>query len=134
MSLSARSLCNSLRSLAVTALLIVPATLVAHHDLSKSYDLSKSVTLRGFVTKVDWADPHVLIRLNVRDQGRPANWTLEAGAAAELAQMGWARDALRIGAEITVTANPALDDAPRKAYITKIERGGGAQILIAEIW
>jgi hypothetical protein len=125
------------RCLAVCVLLAVPATSIAQQDLSAVYDISQTVTLTGFVSKVDWADSQVSIRLNVRNLDRTEAWTLEAGSAAELAQKGWTRDALKIGTEIKITANPARPDsrvpgAARKGYVTRIEQAGPPPKLIAD--
>jgi hypothetical protein len=108
---------NLLRGLAVLVL-AVPVMFVARQDISE-YDLSKSVTVTGFVTKVNWTDPHVFVYINVREEGRTSNWALETGSKADVARTGWT-DQLKVGTELTVTANPAKS-APRKAYITKIE-------------
>jgi hypothetical protein len=110
---------NFLRGLAVLVL-AVPVMFVAGQDISESYDLSQSVTVTGFVTKINWTDPHVVVYINVRQEGRTLNWALETGSKADLARFGWTADTLKVGAELTVTGNPAKS-APRKAYITRIE-------------
>lgn len=103
----------------IVLVLTIPMSLVARQDISE-YDPTKSVSVTGFVTKVNWTDPHVAVYINVRDEGRTSNWAMETGSKAELAQAGWTPDRLKVGTEIEVTAYPAKS-VPRKAYITKIE-------------
>jgi len=45
--------------LARIAFLLVALPVSAHHSFAAQYDRQKSVTLRGKVTKVEWANPHV---------------------------------------------------------------------------
>src|SRR5262249_39988183 len=39
--------------------------LVAHHEILAKFDDKKPMTLKGTVTKLDWANPHVHIFMNV---------------------------------------------------------------------
>jgi hypothetical protein len=120
---------NFLRGLAVLVV-TVPVMLVARQDVSQTYDVSKSVTLTGFVTKITWTDPHVVVYINVREEGRTSNWTLETGSKAELVRTGWTSDKLKVGTEVTVTGNPAKS-SPRKAYIVTIDQAKPRIILNA---
>src|SRR3990172_10111302 len=59
------------------ALLLVSAPLSAHHEITAKFDGKKPVTLKGLVTKVDWANPHVPIFINVPDGTSIRNWAVE---------------------------------------------------------
>jgi len=49
------------------ALLLALAPLAAHHAVAAKFDSAKTVTLRGPVTAIDWANPHVHLFVNVAD-------------------------------------------------------------------
>jgi uncharacterized protein DUF6152 len=88
--------------------LFFAATLMAHHSYMGEYDLNSSITLRGVVTKVDWANPHISFDMAVKDAaGKVSTWTVESASPGALVRRGWAKDTLKIGEQITVTAAPA---------------------------
>jgi hypothetical protein len=65
------------------------------------------MTISGFVTKLDWRNPHVYVYLNVKYQsGKTETWTVESGST-ELESAGWTKERLPIGAELTVKGSPA---------------------------
>src|SRR5262249_42931402 len=89
-------------------LFVVAAPLAAHHSYMGEYDLNASITLKGVVTKVDWSNPHVSFDIAVKDAaGKVATWTVESASPGALIRRGWAKDTLRAGEQITVTAAPA---------------------------
>jgi len=49
-------------------MLLSAAPIIAHHAFTAEFDASKPVTIRGFVTKVEWTNPHVWVYLDVKDQ------------------------------------------------------------------
>jgi hypothetical protein len=53
--------------LLVVVSVIVPLT--AHHGRGSTYDMNKRVTLKGVVSRVDWRNPHVVIYMDVKDDG-----------------------------------------------------------------
>jgi len=87
-----------------------PPPASAHHALSAEYSPKKPIELIGFVTGVEWANPHAHIYIRVKDKsGKMVNWELELGSPNALAKRGWTSKALKIGDKVTVTAFPARD-------------------------
>src|SRR5215831_10453109 len=76
--------------------------IVAHHEILAKFDDKKPMTLRGTVTKVDWANPHVHIFMNVQNGNNVANWAVELDSTIDLGRGGWSRDTVKAGDALTV--------------------------------
>ncbi len=83
---------------------------VAHHAFVAEYDASKSTTLQGVVTKVEWTNPHARFYIDVKDKnGSVTNWNLELASPNALRRLGWTRDAIKVGENVSVLVAPAKD-------------------------
>jgi len=98
----------ALLTLGLAVLAIVPPA-IAHHSFSAEFDSKQQVELRGFVTKVEWTNPHVWFYLNVTDEktGRTTNWGFEMGPPHGLQGQGWTRETMKLGDEIIVNGSKA---------------------------
>ncbi len=83
----------------------------AHHSVSAEFDLSKRITLQGRVTKIEWMNPHVYVYVDVKADGKTANWACETAGPNTLARQGWSRMSLKIGDRVTVVGYRARDGA-----------------------
>src|SRR5690348_15552779 len=100
----------SLMGLGLLLLAVKPA--VAHHSFEAEYDGNKTATLTGFVTKVDWVNPHAYIFFNVKDErGATKGLRYELGPPYALARGGWKRDTVKIGDKITIEGAAVAKDA-----------------------
>jgi hypothetical protein len=107
---------NTLAVLALGfGLLIGSRPVVGHHSFSAEFDSAKQVEKRGFVTKVDWTNPHVWFYINVKDEktGKIVNWGFEMGPPHGLQARGWTRDLMKIGDEVIVTGSAAKNGSTR---------------------
>jgi hypothetical protein len=75
---------------------------IAHHEILAKFDDKKTQTLRGTVTKVDWANPHVHIFMNVQTGNALANWAVELEITVDLGKAGWNRETVKPGDALTV--------------------------------
>src|SRR5262245_34365591 len=79
--------CFAMRTALVLILLVVPA--LAHHSFDAEYDASKTATLTGYVTKVDWVNPHAYIYFNMQDaSGKTKEIRFELGPPYALVRGG----------------------------------------------
>src|SRR5262252_3267254 len=88
------------------------APVSAHHSFAAEFDGSKPITLKGVVTQIDWANPHVWFYMRVKDEeGNTARWACEMGAPHQLQQRGWLRDTMKIGDVVTMEGSLSRDGA-----------------------
>ena len=89
--------------LAAFAALLCVAPAGAHHSHAM-YDASGEIELEGVLTEVRWANPHVWIYLDVKNEdGTSRSWAMEGAAIDQLARKGWTRDQLNIGSAIKIS-------------------------------
>ena len=70
--------------------------------------------MKGIVTKIDWANPHVWFYVAVKDDdGRSVRWACEMGAPHQLQQRGWLRETMKVGDVVTVAGSLARDGSKR---------------------
>ena len=102
-----RSLTLSLLVLGSSIAAVTP--IAAHHSFAAEFDAAKPITLRGYVTKIEWTNPHVWIFLDVKDatSGKKTNWGFEMGPPHLLQGSGWNREKLNLGDELIVEGSRA---------------------------
>jgi hypothetical protein len=86
---------------------------MAHHAISAKFDPTKTRTLSGLVTKLDWANPHVHILMDVTEGNRVNLWAVELESQLDLERSGWDMNILKPGDSITVEGILARDGSPQ---------------------
>ena len=95
-------------STAFVFFLLTGGPLAAHHSFMGEFDLSKPITLKGTITKVEWANPHISFNVDVKGEGdKVTHWNVQSGNPGALKERGWTRNSLKPGDRITVVAYPA---------------------------
>ena len=83
-------------------LLLAAMPLLAHHNISGKFDPAKTRTLNGVVTRLDWANPHVHILMDVIEGNAVRNWAVELESTLDLERSGWNLTTLKPGDAVTV--------------------------------
>jgi hypothetical protein len=84
--------------------------LVAHHSEAAEYDSNKPVKVTGVITKVEWLNPHVWFYVDVKDEGgKVTTWGFSNAPPGALLRRGITKEALKVGAEVTVEGARAKD-------------------------
>ena len=92
-------------ALAAVVFLLVSVPTFAHHGAA-SYDISKMTTLKGTVTNIQWMNPHAEVDIDVSDAaGKAEKYIVESVSPLGLSRIGWTKDSLKPGDQITVTGN-----------------------------
>jgi hypothetical protein len=91
----------TLRQLALFVLgpLMAASPLLAHHEWP--VDRTKQITLTGIVTAYRWADPHVMITLDVQANGTIESWNVGGSDRKYSAAGGWDKNTFKPGDAIT---------------------------------
>jgi hypothetical protein len=96
----------------LVGLLAVSVPMLAHHGAA-SFDETKTVTVTGTVTEYIWANPHVYVKLDAKDDsGKTEHWVVEAQNPVSMNAIGWRKDTFRPGDVVSVDVNQAKNGSP----------------------
>lgn len=101
-------------------MVLAVAPLMAHHSFDAEYDAAKTANLKGFVTKIEWGNPHAHVIINVEDKsGKVSSYSIELGPPYALVRGGWQRTTVNIGDSITMENVALAKDGSNKAGATR---------------
>jgi hypothetical protein len=113
----------------VSILTSLTSPLLAHHGRGATYDLKRQLSLKGTVAEVLWRNPHVVIFLDARDDnGTVVRWTIEHSNITTLARLGYGKNSLRAGQDVTAVVHPGAQGTPI-ALCAKIVFPDGKEIF-----
>jgi Family of unknown function (DUF6152) len=95
----------AMRVMVLLSLLALAA--FAHHSTA-TYDLIHGTIIAGDVQRFTWENPHVHIYLDVTgEDAEIEHWTVELESPGILGRLGWRKDTLMPGDQISVTGGRA---------------------------
>jgi len=96
----------------IASLMVVSLPLSAHHG-NAAFDTGKKVTVKGNVTEWTWGNPHIYLKIDVKDEkGNVVHWVAEASNPAAMMSRGWNVRDVKVGDEVTLTMIVAKNGAP----------------------
>jgi hypothetical protein len=111
------------------ALFLLAVPVFGHHGAASVYNPNNKITLKGTVTKLLWANPHVEVYFDALDpvSGQMVHWELGDGQGVQhLYKNGWTRDDLKAGEPITVSnATRSWNDSDPNVKTFDYRLGGG---------
>jgi hypothetical protein len=109
------------------AIAMMAAPGAAHHSAAAYNDTS--IEIKGAtITNVVWANPHTIITFEVKEGERAGSWSAEAGSPSAQTRMGWNRNSLRPGDEVTVSLFPARNGA-KVGRLSHLVMSDGTELL-----
>jgi Family of unknown function (DUF6152) len=94
--------------LTLISLFMPKVAIRAHHATAIDFDISKTVRVKGVISKLNWANPHTHVWIDVkRDGDAEEHWDVELGSPGAIIVSGLSKDLLMPGTPITVTGYPA---------------------------
>src|SRR5580704_5954063 len=89
-------------SLLIVGFLAASLPLFAHHG-NASYDTEKTVTVKGAVTEYIWANPHVFVKVDGKDDsGNTVHWVIEAQNLVQQSTLGWTNTTFKPSDQVVI--------------------------------
>ncbi len=86
--------------------------LLAHHGAA-SFASGTTVTVKGTVTEYVWSNPHVLVKVDAKDDsGNVVHWVLEAWNPVTQTGRGWTKNTFKPGDDVSLDITPAKNEKP----------------------
>ena len=116
---------------AAIAVLMVSAPAVAHHGTA-AFDTEKTVTTTGTIVEFKFANPHVQLAWEVKnDKGEKDLWQGELTAPNKLQRAGWTNQTLKPGDSVTISGY-AVKSGAHTMWIRKLIGPGGHELPLFE--
>ncbi len=108
------------------AALVVAVPLVAHHTFGAEFDVNAPIQLEGKVVRLEWANPHVWIHVEVSrmvqgtteiipDDSSEDVWRVEGGSPRGLVVRGLGRECLPYGTQLIIDGYQAKNRTQKRA-------------------
>lgn len=118
-----------MRHLIPAIVLVLAGSLVsAHHSWPVNMD--KLVTVKGTITRVEWANPHPMFTLEVRDNTSKAEtWQIGGPAVTRMEANGWTKTTLKPG-DVVTGVGYQFSDGQKILRLEKIVLADGKEMAV----
>jgi hypothetical protein len=118
--------CKCAMLAALLSLLSMPLPVLAHHSFTAEFNAGKEVKITGVFTKLEWANPHIYLYLDAKDDsGKVVTWVFESGPPNALHRAGVRKDDFKIGDTVTVTAAACKIEGKPYGFLRTIKYSDG---------
>ena len=114
-------------SLGVIGSLVAASPLLAHHEWP--VDRTRQVSVQGTVTAFTWANPHVMIALDVQTNGTIEKWKVGGSSPKFMAACGWDKKTLKPGDVITAIGH-RFNDGSNAARLQTVLMPNGKEMYL----
>jgi Family of unknown function (DUF6152) len=109
-------------------LLAISGPALAHHAWH-GYDMANLTSVKGTVTQFDWANPHVWIYLEVKDEKADVEkWNAGGPSPSRMANTGWDKDTLKPGDQVTAIGH-RISDGTYNLRLVKVVLSDGRDLI-----
>jgi hypothetical protein len=105
-----------------TAPIVIGNRVEAHHSFVATYAGDRKITIEGDIVQFLWRNPHSFVYVISKDKDGEHRWAVEWGAGGQLSNQGIARDTLKPGDHVVITADASRTDGDYKARMRTILR------------
>jgi hypothetical protein len=115
-------------ALAIIGALVAAGPSLAHHEWP--VDRTTQVTFQGTVTAFTWANPHVMIALDVDANGTIEKWKVGASSPKYMSAGGWEKNSVKPGDVVTIIGH-RYRDGSNMAVLKTIVLANGKELYYA---
>jgi len=102
---------------------------LAHHSFAAEFDAQQPITLKGVVVRWEMINPHGWITMDVgAADGKTTRWMIETSNPNGLMRLGWTKNSLKPGDEVTVEGYLAKDGSST-ANAARITLADGTKVF-----
>ena len=107
--------------------LILGVFIAAAGAAAAAYDDSTIVLKNATMKNLVWANPHTILTFEVKDAKLAGTWNVESGSPSALTRMGWTRNSVKAGDQVTIELYPARNGA-HVGRLAKLTLAGGQEL------
>ncbi|MGH9352934.1 MAG: DUF6152 family protein [Terriglobia bacterium] len=111
--------------LVVAGIMLSSTGAYAHHSFAGTYlEDAPPVKIEGKLVQFLLRNPHSFVQVEAKDpkSGEMIRWSIEWGAAGQLAQQGVGHGSLKVGDHVVVIGSPGRDAADHRLRMREITR------------